>query len=90
MEKKTNPSKNTELAKMIETIKDAEKNKQKTVVVFKTDKVHHNEGTNAYGFGVNDLKTEYQEAYKHLLLNYNLSTRLVNHNDLAVEWIITL
>lgn len=95
--KKASPSKtkaksssNKELDKMLATIKTAIKNKQKSVVVFTTDSTHHKAGTNPHGFGDSDLKPKYHEAYKHLLRNYDLSTRLVSYGELAVEWTVNL
>lgn len=82
-------SKNKELSKMLEAIKDAQKNKQKSIVIFTTAKEHHKENGDPNGLSVNDLKPKFLEAYKHLLCNYNLSTKLVSMDDKAVEWVVT-
>jgi len=89
MKKTSTTSTNKELSKMIETIKDAQKNKQKSVVVFTTAKAHHKAKGDPNGLSVNDLKPKFLEAYKNLLCSYNLSTKLVSISDKAVEWIVT-
>ncbi len=73
---------------MLVAIKEAQKNKQKSLVVFTTNRSHHKDNITSDGISVNDLKAKYLEAYKHLLCNFNLSTKLVDINDHAVEWIV--
>lgn len=73
---------------MLKTIEKAKKKGETSVVAFTTAKEHHNETSSGGGLGVNDLKPEYLNAYKHLLCNFNLDTRLVNMSDKAVEWIV--
>jgi hypothetical protein len=73
---------------MIAKIEDAKKDKQKSLVVFITNRSHHKDNIGTGGISVNDLKPKFLEAYKHLLCNFNLSTRLVSMNDYAVEWIV--
>lgn len=85
---KATATSNKELTKMIDIIKDAQKNGQKSVVVFTTSKDNHKENSDTNGLGVNDLKPKFLEAYKHLLCSYNLSTRLVDMNNKAVEWTV--
>jgi aspartyl-tRNA synthetase len=79
---------NTELDAMLATIKEATRKGEKKIVVFTTAKEHHKDNVGSGGFGVTDLKPKFLEAYKHLLCKFNLSTNLVNPNELAVEWIV--
>jgi hypothetical protein len=86
MKKQTNKA----LNQMLETIEQAKKVKQKSVSVFTTNRSHHKATLSGQGVGVNDLKPMYKEAYNHLLVNFNVDTKLVNMGDYAVEWIVKL
>jgi len=88
MKKTATTSKNKELASMLEAIKEAQKDKQKSLVVFTTNRSHHKDSVSSNAVSVDDLKPKFLEAYKHLLCNFNLSTRLVSMNDHAVEWTV--
>jgi hypothetical protein len=82
--------KQTELDKMIAKINEAKSNGQKSVVVYTTSKDSHKANTGGSGFGASDLKPKLLEAYKHLLVNYDLETKLVNMNEMAVEWVVKI
>lgn len=81
---------NKELDKMIAKVSQAKKDKEKSVVVFTTQKKHHKSNTQDMGFGVSDLKPKLYEAYKHMLCKYDVTTRLVSLSDMSVEWIVNL
>ena len=83
-------STNKELEKMLAIIKEAEKDGKKSVVVFTTNRGHHKANTGTDGFGVNDLKPKFYEAYRALFCQYILLTRLVNISEMAVEWTVKL
>ncbi len=90
---KTSPKStgNKELDKMLTKIETAKKNGEKSVIVFTTSKSSHkaNKG-NSFGFGASDLKPSLLSAYKYLSLSYDVDTRLVNPDDMAVEWIVKI
>jgi len=81
---------NKELDKMIATIKEATKKGDKSVVVFTTNRSHHKAKVNELGISVSDLKPKFLEAYKHLFCKFDMSTKLVNIEEMAVEWIVKL
>jgi hypothetical protein len=81
---------NKELDKMLATIKEATKKGDKSVVVFTTNRSHHKAKTSEMGFGVHDLKPKLLEAYKHLFCKFDMMTKLVDINEMAVEWIVKL
>jgi len=81
---------NKELDKMLATIKEATKKGDKSVVVFTTNRSHHKAKTSEMGFGVYDLKPKLLEAYKHLFCKFDMMTKLVDINEMAVEWIVKL
>jgi hypothetical protein len=81
---------NKELDKMIARVAQAKKDKEKSVVVFTTKKKDHKAKTQVSGFGVSDLKPKLYEAYKHMLCEYDVTTRLVSLSDMSVEWIVKL
>lgn len=84
------PVTQSELGKMIAKIIVAKQNGEKSVVVYTTSKDSHKANTGGSGFGASDLKPKLLEAYKHLLVNYDLQTRLVSMTDMAVEWIVKI
>lgn len=79
---------NKELNKMLVTISEAKKKGAKKVVVFTTNRSHHKAKLNEMGFGVHDLKPKFLEAYKYLLCKYDVMAKLININEMAVEWIV--
>jgi len=80
---------NKELDKMLAVMTEAKKKGEKSVVVFTTNRGHHKAKlSNEGGFGANDLKPKFYEAYKHMLCKHDIITRLVNPNEFAVEWIV--
>lgn len=81
---------NKALDKMIAKLEVAKKNGEKSVVVFETKRSSHKAKTNSYGFGVEDLKPKLYEAYKYMLINYDVRTRLVSLNEMKVEWIVKI
>jgi hypothetical protein len=81
---------NKELDKMLATIKEATKKGDKSVVVFTTNRSHHKAKVNELGISVSDLKPKFLEAYKHLFCKFDMSTKLVNIEEMAVEWIVKL
>ena len=87
--KKTAPV-NKELDKMIATMNAAKKAGEKSVVVFTTNTSHHKKTANRNGFGVSDLKPKLYEAYKYFLCKHDVTTRLVDNSEMAVEWIVKL
>lgn len=87
---KKSSGKNLELTKMLDKIKKAKENGEKMVVVFTTNRSHHKAKIKEDGFGVHDLKPKFFEAYKYLLINHNINTRLINPSELAVEWYVDI
>jgi BRCT domain type II-containing protein len=81
---------NKELDKMLATIKEATKKGDKSVVVFTTNRSHHKAKTSEMGISVSDLKPKFLEAYKHLFCKFDMSTKLVDIEEMAVEWIVKL
>ena len=81
---------NKELDKMIAKMEKAKAKGDKTVVVFTTKASHHKKDLPPFGFGASDLKPKIYEAYKHMLLNYDVKTHPVNISELAVDWIVDL
>jgi hypothetical protein len=81
---------NKELDKMLATIKEATKKGDKSVVVFTTNRSHHKAKTSEMGISVSDLKPKFLEAYKHLFCKFDMSTKLVDIGEMAVEWIVKL
>jgi hypothetical protein len=81
---------NKELDKMLATIKEATKKGDKSVVVFTTNRSHHKAKTSEMGISVHDLKPKLLEAYKHLFCKFDMMTKLVDINEMAVEWIVKL
>ena len=91
--KDTKPVKSTgnkELDKMLATIKEATKKGDKSVVVFTTNRSHHKANVSEMSISVHDLKPKLLEAYKHLFCKFDMITKLVNINEMAVEWIVKL
>lgn len=83
--------KQSELDKMIAKIAEAKKNGEKSVIVYTTSKDNHKDKkASSQGFGVEDLKKPFYDAYKHLLINYDVTNRLVSMSDMAVEWIVKI
>ena len=81
---------NKALDKMIAKLEVAKKNGEKSVVIFETKRSSHKAKTNSYGLGVEDLKPKLYETYKHMLINYDVRTRLVSLNEMKVEWIVKI
>jgi hypothetical protein len=82
---------NKELDKMLSKIKEAKKNGDNKIVVFKTNRnTHKKKLKSEMGFGVEDLKPKFYEAYKHLICKFNLKTKLISLTNLEVEWIINM
>jgi tRNA(Ser,Leu) C12 N-acetylase TAN1 len=81
---------NKELDKMLATIKEATKKGDKSVVVFTTNRSHHKANVSEMSISVHDLKPKLLEAYKHLFCKFDMSTKLVNIEEMAVEWIVKL
>jgi len=81
---------NKELDKMLATIKEATKKGDKSVVVFTTNRSHHKANVSEMSISVHDLKPKLLEAYKHLFCKFDMSTKLVDINEMAVEWIVKL
>lgn len=84
-------SSNKVLDKLTPLIKEAKKRGDKKVVILTTSKNNYKKNSTNHGmggFGAGDLKPSYYEAYKTLFKNYNLTTRLVNMEEMGVEWII--
>jgi hypothetical protein len=81
---------NKELDKMLTTIKEATKKGDKSVVVFTTNRSHHKANVSEMSISVHDLKPKLLEAYKHLFCKFDMITKLVNINEMAVEWIVKL
>jgi len=91
--KKTTPTKSTGnkvLDGILQNISDAKKAGAKSVVVFTTNSSHYKANLSVIGFGSTDLKPKVLEAYKHIFCKFDVSTKLVNPNELAVEWIVKL
>ena len=81
---------NEELDKMLATIKEATKKGDKSVVVFTTNRSHHKANVSEMSISVHDLKPKLLEAYKHLFCKFDMITKLVNIEEMAVEWIVKL
>jgi hypothetical protein len=81
---------NKELDKMIAKVNEAKKNGEKSVVVFTTNKNSHKANTSSGGFGASDLKPKLYEAYKHMLVNYDVQTRPVSIPNMEIEWIVKI
>lgn len=81
---------NKELDKMLATIKEATKKGDKSVVVLTTNRSHHKANVSEMGMSVHDLKPKFLEAYKHLFCKFDMMTKLVNIEEMAVEWIVKL
>jgi hypothetical protein len=81
---------NKELDKMLATIKEATKKGDKSVVVFTTNRSHHKANVSEMSISVHDLKPKLLEAYKHLFCKFDMITKLVNIEEMAVEWIVKL
>mgnify|MGYP003494602522 FL=1 len=81
---------NKELDLMLATIKEATKKGAKKVVVYTTSVESHKPNTGSGGFGVDDLKPKLHEAYKYLFCKFDLKAKLVNANEMAVEWSVNL
>ena len=77
-----------QLDKFLAVIAKAKANGDKTVSVYTTKKEDHKPSNGGGGFSVNDLKPKFLEAYKHLFCNFNLEPKVVNPNQMAVEWIV--
>lgn len=84
----TKSTSNKELDKMIAKLEKAKAKGEKSVVVFTTKRSHHKKNLPHNGFGASDLKPKIYEAYKHMLLNYDVKTHPVNLAELAIEWIV--
>ena len=70
---------------------EAKKSGKKNVVVFTTARKHHKkEMASEIGFSASDLKPKFYEAYKYFLCKHDATTRLLNPEELAVEWIVNL
>ena len=69
---------NKELDKMIAKVAIARENNEKSVSVFTTKRNHYKKELPQEGFGASDLKPKLYEAYKYMLLNYDVQTRPVN------------
>lgn len=67
------------------------KSGEKNVVVFTTERKHYKkEMASELGFSAGDLKPKFYEAYKYFLCKHDATTRLLNPEKLAVEWIVKL
>ena len=82
---------NKELDKMLAVMSEAKKSGEKNVVVFTTERKHYKkEMASELGFSAGDLKPKFYEAYKYFLCKHDATTRLLNPEKLAVEWIVKL
>lgn len=82
---------NKELDKMIAKVNKAKESGEKSVVVYTTSKSSHKaKRESSMGFGVSDLKPKLYEAYKHMLLNYDVRTRPVDLSEMKVEWYVNI
>lgn len=82
---------NKELDKMIAKVNKAKESGEKSVVVYTTSKSSHKaKRESSQGFGVSDLKPKLYEAYKHMLLNYDVRTRPVDLSEMKVEWYVNI
>ena len=81
---------NKELDKMIAKVAIARENGENRIVVFTTKRSHYKKDLPLNGFGASDLKPKLYEAYKYMLLNYDVKTHPVNISELAVDWIVDL
>jgi hypothetical protein len=80
---------NRELDKMLTKITKAKAKGESSVVVLTTNPKHYNlSAATAQGFGAQDLKPKFYEAYKHLLCNYNLVVKPIGATakEMAIEW----
>jgi hypothetical protein len=88
---KNKNSVNKELDKMLSVMADAKKDGQKSVAVFTTKRKHYKTKLSSdFGFSSQDLKPKFYEAYKYFLCQHDVTTRLLNPNELSVEWVIKL
>jgi len=88
---KKEKSVNKELDKMLSVMVDAKKDGQKSVVVFTTERKHYKTKLSSdFGFTSQDLKPKFYEAYKYFLCEHDATTRLLNLDDLSVEWVVKL
>lgn len=82
---------NKELDKMLAVMAEAKKSGEKNVVVFTTERKHYKKKmASELGFSAGDLKPKFYEAYKYFLCKHDATTRLLNPEKLAVEWIVKL
>jgi hypothetical protein len=81
---------NKELDKMIAKVNEAKKNGEKSVVVFTSNRNSHKANVSSEGFGASDLKPKLYEAYKHMLVNYDVQTRPVSIPNMEIEWIVKI
>lgn len=82
---------NKALTSMLDKIKEAKKQKLKSVVVYTTKRSDHKAKiASGQGFGFNDLKPSLQEAYKHLVAKFDLNVSLLDINDFSVEWKVVI
>lgn len=82
---------NKELDKMIAKVNKAKESGEKSVVVYTTNESSHKaKRESSMGFGVSDLKPKLYEAYKHMLLNYDVRTRPVDLSEMKVEWYVNI
>jgi hypothetical protein len=91
MTKKKNSEKecvNKPLEKMFKKIATAREKGEKSVVVYTTKYSDYNKGESPMGFSSNDLKPKLYEAYKQLLIIYDVNMKLINPNDKEVAWIV--
>jgi len=88
--KATKSATNKELDKMIAKVNEAKKNGEKSVVVFTSNRNSHKANVSSEGFGASDLKPKLYEAYKHMLVNYDVQTRPVSIPNMEIEWIVKI
>jgi hypothetical protein len=81
---------NKELDLMLVKIKEATKKGDKKIVVYTTNKESYKANIGEFGFGADDLKPKLYEAYKHLFCKFNLKPKLVNPNEMVVEWTVNI
>ena len=87
----TKSATNKDLDKMIAKVNKAKEGGEKSVVVYTTSKSSHKAKLeSSIGFGVSDLKPKLYEAYKHMLLNYDVKTRPVDLSEMKVEWYVNI
>ena len=91
MGKTTKESENKHLTKMLETKNKAIADGQKSVIVFTTKRKHYKTNKSSpYSFSSENLKSKFYEAYKYFLCQHDVTTRLLNPNELSVEWVVKL